>query len=49
MSLKENDIYYEHMQEIEEGAYEETTCGKPHNNGEGDESCMECQIIIKNI
>ncbi len=28
---------------------EETTCGNPHNNGEGDETCLECQIIIRNI
>jgi len=25
--------------------YEENLCRKPHNNGEGIESCLECQII----
>ena len=29
--------------------FKETTCGKPHNNAEGDETCLECQIIIKNL
>jgi hypothetical protein len=25
--------------------YEENRCGKPHNNGEGEESCGECTAL----
>ena len=51
MSTQHHEAYYQHQKEIEDGAFntEETTCGKPHNNGEGDEHCLECQITIRNI
>jgi hypothetical protein len=28
---------------------EENRCGKAHNNGAGEESCIECQMIKKGI
>ena len=30
-------------------AYIETLCGKPHNNGDDDSTCLECQLIKHNI
>jgi len=33
--------------EIDCGCENENLCGKPHNNGEA--SCLECEIIKKNI
>ena len=45
MSHIANDIFYEHQNEIKEGAFE--TCESSHNNGE--ESCLECRVEELNV
>ena len=39
--------FYEARREEEEDL--ENECGNPHNNADGPESCLECQVIIKGL
>jgi len=49
MKKKENPKQEAERIERETAYEEENRCGKPHNNGEGEGSCLECQIIKLNI
>jgi len=45
------DICHQHVSEEDwdEYAEEENACGEPHNNREGEEFCLPCQISKRNI